>query len=164
MDCFCGGFFVADEIVDLRDDCAVKEKENSAFETTESAVKVVRLKLTQLLPLLGPKNQLVKLFSHFSAVVEQGDGHLIHYKKLEQAGIRVLQFLKAPERVRNTLLHDDKASEGQASFTIFHAAVAFLKSFCDFEPHYRDLFMKKEVFEFLVSCISDAEEVRLLLL
>ncbi|CAE8628390.1 unnamed protein product [Polarella glacialis] len=119
----------------------------------------LKLKLTNYLPVLGPKNQLTKVFAHFTAVTEQGDGHLIHYKEVESIGLKVLQFLKSSERVRVTLLHDAQATEEIESFTIFHAAVAFLKAFCDFESHYRDLFVKKEVFQFLVECISLAEGV-----
>eukprot|EP00913_Durusdinium_trenchii_P025484 g23922.t1 len=119
----------------------------------------IRLKLTPHLPLLGPKNQLIKLFSHFSAVVEQGDGHLIHYKKVELVALQVLQLLKGSERLRNSLLHDSNAEDDSAGYTVFHAAVEFLKSFCECEPHYRALFVKKEVFEFLVSCIALAEQV-----
>eukprot|EP00434_Breviolum_minutum_P020790 symbB.v1.2.018338.t1/scaffold1459.1/size118272/2 len=119
----------------------------------------IRLKLTPHLPLLGPKNQIIKLFSHFSAVVEQGDGHLIHYKKVEFVALQVLQLLKASDRVRNSLLHDSNAEEDSAGYTVFHAVVEFLKSFCECEPHYRALFVKKEVFEFLVSCIALAEQV-----
>ncbi|CAJ1419378.1 unnamed protein product [Effrenium voratum] len=119
----------------------------------------IRLKLTPHLPLLGPKNQLIKLFSHFGAVAEQGDGHLIHYKKVELVALQVLQLLKASERLRNSLLHDSNADEDTPGYTIFHAVVEFLKSFCESEPHYRALFVKKEVFEFLVSCIALAEEV-----
>ncbi|CAJ1399516.1 unnamed protein product [Effrenium voratum] len=93
------------------------------------------------------------------AVAEQGDGHLIHYKKVELVALQVLQLLKASERLRNSLLHDSNADEDTPGYTIFHAVVEFLKSFCESEPHYRALFVKKEVFEFLVSCIALAEEV-----
>ena len=118
----------------------------------------IRLKLTSHLPVDFETQQLKKMFSHFIAVTEQGDGHLIHYKNVENVALKTLQFLKSGERLRNTLLHDRNASEGHPPHTVFHASARFLKVFCDREQAFREMFVRQDIFEFLVSC-SIFEEI-----
>jgi len=54
----------------------------------------VRLLLTHLLPVKSEKAELIKLFNHFIAVCKQGDGHLLHYHKVELLALRVLKLLR----------------------------------------------------------------------
>ena len=52
-----------------------------------------RVKMTTILPIEAEKRQLIKLFDHFASLTMTGEGHLLHYHRIEILALQALGFL-----------------------------------------------------------------------
>jgi len=108
------------------------------------------IRLTHFLPVAVEKAQLIKLFNHFSSICKQGDGHLLHYQRVEILALRVLKFLKSTDALRDSII----AEKYMGLPCAFDAAVLFLRCYCQLQPSYRALFLKPDIFRFIVGSIQ----------
>eukprot|EP00931_Biecheleriopsis_adriatica_P055980 TRINITY_DN33185_c0_g1_i1.p1 TRINITY_DN33185_c0_g1~~TRINITY_DN33185_c0_g1_i1.p1 ORF type:complete len:3737 (+),score=795.69 TRINITY_DN33185_c0_g1_i1:1026-12236(+) len=111
----------------------------------------MRLRLTQLYPVRQEKAQLKKLFGHFLSIVKQGDGHLLKYHRVELLALRVLSFLRSSQPLRDSIMSDKTLHHHDSAFDL---AVRFLTTFVEKLPMYRELFLRSDVFKFVVKSLG----------
>ncbi|CAE8725672.1 unnamed protein product [Polarella glacialis] len=127
------------------------EEDTSQLSPDQDAEITLKLRLTPLYPIRKEKAQLMKLLGHFSAICKQGEGHLLKYHKVELLALRVIGFLRSSDPLRDSIMSDKTILRQDSAFDV---AVRFLISFVEMQPMYRSLFLRNDVFKFLVDALQ----------
>ncbi|CAK9028783.1 4 [Durusdinium trenchii] len=127
------------------------EEDPSQLTPEQDPEITLRLRLTQLYPVRDEKAQLGKLFRHFISVCKQGDGHLLKYHRVELLALRVLSFLRSSAPLRDSMMAEKVLQHKDSAFDI---AVRFLQTFTAVLPMYRKIFLRSDVFRFLVKSLA----------
>lgn len=127
------------------------EEDPSQLTPEQDAEITLRLRLTQLYPVREEKAQLAKLFNHFTSICKQGDGHLLKYHRVELLALRVLSFLRSSAPLRDSIMAEKTLLRKDSAFDV---AVKFLQTFTALLPMYRNIFVRPDVFRFLVKSLA----------
>ena len=127
------------------------EEDPSQLSPEQDSEITLRLRLTQLYPVREEKAQLAKLFRHFTSICKQGDGHLLKYHRVELLALRVLSFLRSSAPLRDSIMAEKTFRRKDSAFDV---AVKFLQAFTELLPMYREIFLRPDVFKFLVKSLA----------